>query len=191
MNYLNDYGVSEAVNMLGSVMIYVVLCMIISIAYRTLACLALHNDAKARGVKDATIYTVLEFFFPIIVAIVYLCTRNKAPKIQPKICNNCRTTVNTKSTFCPNCLGTEFTDYLIPNNEKYHKNAKIFTVFAVVFFIIANIVSTVGSQQLEKYSDDFLDKYGSYDYNDYYDNDDYQDFQDFLDQFENEFEEIE
>lgn len=188
MNYLDDYGVSYALNMLGSLLIYVVLCFIGGILFRTFACLALHNDAKARGVKDATIYTVLEFFFPIIVAIVYLCNRKKAAKIQPKLCNNCRTTVNTNSTFCPNCLGTEFTDYLIPNNEKYHKNAKIFTVIAIVLYVIANIISSIGSTYFTQYSNDFLDKYG---YNEYYDDDEYQDFEDFFEQFENEFEGIE
>lgn len=191
MNYLNDYGMSDTMNLLGSVMIYFAVYMIVSIAYRTFACLALHNDAKARGVKDATIYTVLEFFFPIIVAIIYLCNRKKAAKIQPKLCNNCRTTVNTNSTFCPNCLGTEFTDYLIPNNEKYHKNAKIFTILAIVIFVVANIVSSIGSKQLQQRSNDFLDKYGTYGYDEYYDDDEYQDFDDFFEQFENEFENIE
>lgn len=190
MNYLNDYGVNDALNMLASVMGYVIIGLIFSIAYRTFACLALYNDAKARGIKDSTVYVVLEFFFPIIVAIVYLCNRKKAAKIQPKLCNNCRTTVNTNSTFCPNCLGTEFTDYLIPNNEKYHKNAKLFVVIAIVIFVVSSIVSSVRSQQLEQSSKDFLDKYGN-GYNQYYDDDEYQDFEDFFNQFENEFESIE
>ena len=174
MNYLNDYGVNDALNMLASVMGYVIIGLIFSIAYRTFACLALYNDAKARGIKDSTVYVVLEFFFPIIVAIVYLCNRKKAAKIQPKLCNNCRTTVNTNS----------------PNNEKYHKNAKLFVVIAIVLFVVSSIVSSVRSQQLEQSSKDFLDKYGN-GYNQYYDDDEYQDFEDFFNQFENEFESIE
>ncbi len=190
MNYLNDYGVNEALNMLGSILIYFIVGFVFSVAYRTFACLALHNDAKARGIKDSTVYTVLEFFFPIIVAVVYLCNRKKAAKIQPKLCNVCRTTVNTNSTFCPNCLGTEFTDYLIPNNEKYQKNAKLFTILAIVLFVVANIFSSFGSQKVQQQSEDFLDEYG-YGYNqDYYD-DEYQDLDDFFNQFENEFEGIE
>lgn len=170
--------------MLGN---FAIVCAIYTI-FRVLMCFAVYFDATARGVKDKILFTVLTFFFPIIVGIVYLCIRKKTPKIQPKICNNCRTTVNTKSTFCPNCLGVEFTDYLIPNNEKYHKNSKICLIVAALCFALYIVASFSSSNQMQKYADEFsnVDPY-SY-YNQYDEYDEYEEFDEFLKQFGSELE---
>ena len=42
--------------------------------------LAIHRDCKAKNIKAKTAYTVLAFFFPFIVGIVYACTRNTAQR---------------------------------------------------------------------------------------------------------------
>ncbi|WP_296977628.1 hypothetical protein [uncultured Eubacterium sp.] len=148
--------------------------------FRAFICVAVNYDAKARGVKEKTLYTVLSFFFPLIVGIVYLCTRKNCKKIQPKICNNCHTTVDTNSTFCPNCLGTDFTDYLIRDNEKYHKNAKIFLIAGIAVYVVTCVVNVFFNIYFDKNAEPFIndiERYSNYldnyDDKDDYDNRDY------------------
>lgn len=45
-------------------------------------CLAINSDAKARNLKARKTYAILAFFFPLIVGIVYACTRNNAKTLD-------------------------------------------------------------------------------------------------------------
>lgn len=172
--FLNEYA-----PLIMNLLIFILAMLALSIAFRVFLCLAINYDAKARGVKDRTLYTVLSFFFPLVVGIVYLCTRKNCKKIQPKICNNCQTTVDTNTAFCPNCLGAEFTDYLIQDNEKYRKKAKIFLIVGIVFYVIAGVVNASYNIYFDNNAEQFindLDKYSQY--SDDYDNDYYDDYDD-------------
>lgn len=179
-NYSNPF-LDEYTPFIMNLIIYFVLAFVLSLIFKAFICAAINFDAKARGVKEKTMYTVLSFFFPIIVGIIYLCRRKNCPKIQPKLCNQCHTTVDTKSTFCPNCLGTEFTDYRIQNDVKYHKTSKIFLIIAIVVYVVTCVVNVFFNvyfsdnadkfiSDLEKYTDGYSD---SYDNSDDFDADDY------------------
>lgn len=87
------------------------------------------------------IFAVLGFFFPIPTAIVYLIVRKNAKKIQPKICNCCGISLDNSFAVCPQCGSTQFTDYLIVDNEKHHKVAKTTAISAAVLYVI---VLTIG-----------------------------------------------
>ena len=178
-NALNESGITELLAGMGGIIVYLILGFLFSVSYRTLACLAIYNDAASRGIKDKNLFTALEFFFPVIVAIIYLCLRKNATKVQPKMCNNCKTTVNTKSTFCPNCLGVEFTDYLIPNYEKMRKNARVFAIISIVMYCLTAFINSFGKAQIEKFNESLQKDYGTYEFDDEYDN-----LDDFLKQFD-------
>lgn len=131
-----------------------ILSMLFSLLVSIFTVMAINEDAKAIGIKNKTAYLVLSFFFPVIVAIVYFCKRKKAEKIQPKICNVCGAILNSNTQVCPRCAGTSFTDYLIVGNEKHHKNAKIFAIIAIVFFVLNMGVSTAADFYKE-FNDNF------------------------------------
>lgn len=105
--------------------------------------LAINEDANAIGVKNKTVYIVLAFFIPVLMAIIYVCKRKKAEKIQPKICTACGASVNSSTAICPRCANSNFVDYLITGNEAHHKKAKIFAIIAVIAFVLNMGVSLV------------------------------------------------
>lgn len=150
--------------------------------------LAINYDAKARGIKNRTLFAVLGFFFPVVVAIVYLIVRKNSRKIQPKLCNHCGLTVDTSVNMCPQCGSFEFTDYLIQDNEKYRKRAKVYAITALIMCLINLTFSVVIQLSGFFYTANFARDKNNYSYdNDYeysddYD-DDYDDYEDFFNQF--------
>lgn len=102
---------------------------------------AISEDSKARGIKNRMTFAVFGFFFPLPTAIVYMIVRNKAKKIQPKICNCCGISLDNSFSVCPQCGSKQFTDYLIVDNEKHHKVAKATAISAIVLYIV---VLTIG-----------------------------------------------
>ncbi len=149
--------------------------------------LAINYDAKAKGIKNRVLFAVLGFFFPFIIAIVYLIVRNNLKKIQPKICNCCGLTVDTSTNVCPKCSSTQFTDYLIYGNEKFRKRAKVYSITTVVLYVISLIFSFVIQLSGFFYTANFARDKSDYNYdNGYqynYDDDDSFDYDDFFDQF--------
>ncbi|MDD6355882.1 MAG: hypothetical protein PUG26_06035 [Oscillospiraceae bacterium] len=147
----------------------IILDSVLAIAFKVLVMLAIYNDAKAIAVKNKTVYIVLAFFFPLIVGIVYLCTRKTALKEVPKVCNICNTVVAPEFAHCPNCGGVIFTDYLVVNNEKFKKIAKNLLISAIIVCIASFSTSVaVEIESLEftkKFAEDYSD--GS-DYDDYF-----------------------
>ena len=70
-----------------------------------------------------------------------MIVRKNAKKIQPKICNCCGISLDNSFAVCPQCGSTQFTDYLIVDNEKHHKVAKTTAISAAVLYVI---VLTIG-----------------------------------------------
>lgn len=151
------------------------LASLFSLAARVFLVLAVYYDADSKGIKDKNIYAVLTLFFPIIMIIVYLCVRKSAAKIQPKMCNVCHTTVNTNSAFCPKCLSSSFTDYLVAGSVKKKKQSNFFSVMALLFYICAVINTVTVCSVLVQDFDDYIND-DSYSYNEhYFDDYDYSD----------------
>ncbi|WP_294835340.1 hypothetical protein [Eubacterium sp.] len=120
--------------------ILVLLSSFLSLVVCVLTSVAISEDSKARGIKNRVSFAVFGFFFPIPTAIVYLIVRKNAKKIQPKICNCCGISLDNSFAVCPKCGSTEFTDYLIVDNEKHHKVAKSTAVSAAVLYILVLII---------------------------------------------------
>lgn len=159
---------------------------------------AISEDSKARGIKNRMTFAVFGFFFPLPTAIVYLIVRKNAKKIQPKICNCCGISLDNSFTVCPQCGSTQFTDYLIVDNEKHHKVAKATAISAIVLYIV---VLTIGlymqfsgmfyttnfARDKNKYNYDNGYQYG-FNYDDDDDDDKYDEFDnDDLDDYFNQF----
>lgn len=172
------------------IVLYIVLIFVLILAFLVslFTCLAINEDAKARGIKSRKLFAALGFFFPLVVAIVYLIVRNNLSKIQPKMCNHCRLTVNSSVNVCPQCGSAEFTDYLIPDNEKFRKRAKTYAITALISYVIVMIISLIVQFSGLFYTSNFARDNNSYNYNNgyqYNNNDDDNDYNydDFFNQF--------
>lgn len=55
---------------------------VLAVLFNILMAVAVELDCRARNIKAKTAYSLLTFFFPIIVGIVYACTRKNAQKIS-------------------------------------------------------------------------------------------------------------
>ncbi|WP_297129315.1 hypothetical protein [uncultured Eubacterium sp.] len=120
--------------------VLVLLSSFLSLVVCVLTSVAISEDSKARGIKSRISFAVFGFFFPVPTAIVYLIVRNKAKKIQPKICNCCGISLDNSFAVCPQCGSTQFTDYLIVDNEKHRKVAKSTAISAAVLYILVLII---------------------------------------------------
>lgn len=86
--------------------------------------LAIGFDCKAKNVKSRTAYMVLAFFFPVIVAIVYLCNKNK--------------------------YNMAAAEQEIPNREKDAKSGKICTILAIIFMVASITCSGIYAASMVK-----------------------------------------
>lgn len=167
----------------SSVLMLLLLCLafLCSVVFRVCVCLAIYSDSKSLGIKKYATNVILAAFFPVIVSIVYLCTRKDAQKIVPKLCVTCNTTVTNDTRVCPNCGNTMFVDYVMAGYKKNKKTAKIFTVLAIIccvasISLTASAISTI-SDSVEYYSKNpssFFDEFDDKD--DASDNDDLEEF---------------
>lgn len=149
---------------------------------------AISEDSKARGIKNRMTFAVFGFFFPLPTAIVYLIVRKNAKKIQPKICNCCGISLDNSFSVCPQCGSTQFTDYLIVDNEKHHKVAKATAISAAVLYVIVLTIGLYMQFSGMFYTTNFARDKNNYNYdngyqygfnnddNDEFDNDDLDDY---------------
>lgn len=83
---------------------------VLGLLFNILMAIAVEQDCRARNIKAKTTYSLLTFFFPIIVGVVYACTRKNAQKIS---------------------------DEPVPNAQKLAKKSVALFVVAVIAFIAA------------------------------------------------------
>lgn len=155
---------------------------------------AISEDSKARGIKNRMTFAVFGFFFPLPTAIVYLIVRKNAKKIQPKICNCCGISLDNSFAVCPQCGSTQFTDYLIVDNEKHHKVAKATAISAAVLYVIVLTIGLYMQFSGMFYTTNFARDKNNYNYDNGYqygfnndDNDEFDkgDLDDYFNQFGN------
>ncbi len=188
-----QYPYSDVLQQIGfnQIIIYSLVSFVLSIVVRVFIMLAIGEDAKAIGIKNRTLYMVLAFFFPLIVGIVYLCTRKSAAKITPRMCMVCGQTMPPGTKYCYNCSSALLEDYKLSDSEPHIKNRKIFLILGISFYIVLFIFSqTMGisiinrlvrfAQEHQRDSgsySDYFDGYGNNGgYGDFGDFDDYEDF---------------
>lgn len=130
-------------SMFGNVMAIEALSSLLSLAFSTLLMLAIGFDCKAKNNDKRTMWMVLTFFFPIIVGIIYACTRNKNSIPQTKICPNCRAVLDGSMLYCPNCNNTYFPveDESRAAALKNSKNSKICFGVSVGVYVVSIILS--------------------------------------------------
>ena len=123
--------------------IYLVI-IVMDIAFRILIAFSINADCKARDLKSTTAFSVLAFFFPVIVGIVYAFARNSAQKNNhPKLCTNCNMTVNEAEFACPKCGNTNLSVWADPNAPKLKKKSINLFIIAIVIYVVAIIFTTV------------------------------------------------
>jgi predicted nucleic acid-binding Zn ribbon protein len=149
----------------------IMLMSVLQIAYRILFMLSIGFDCKAKGNKKQAMWMILSFFFPIIVGIVYACTRSKNVSEQ-KVCVSCGATLSATDNFCTTCGNSSFTYAENPNSKKQNKTSIILFAITVVCFVAymvlyVTLVANLTSQVLSDYDNDLDSDY----YSDYYDYD--------------------
>lgn len=141
-------------------MIIVIILLLIT---RIFIALGVYFDADSKGLKNKSLFGVMTFFFGIIMLIIYLCIRNSAERVQPKVCNRCHNIVHPAVKFCPKCNTAFFTYYQIPDLKNKKLKSNSFFILAVVFFIAGCIYSYVVTDyfwnSIDKFADEFDDKY--------------------------------
>jgi hypothetical protein len=120
---------------------------VLGLLSNVLIAVAISLDCKARNIKSRVAYSVLAFFFPLIVGIVYACTRKTAQKINNEP---------------------------VANASKLAKNSVIVFVIAVIAFVGSAGVSVYSSVSgavdlLDSVSDTEYYDMKSNQYDDYYD----------------------
>lgn len=107
---------------LQELMKYYLIVLGLSFLTSLFLCLAVNSDAKAKNIKSRKTYAVLTFFFPLIVGIVYACTRNNAQRLETPP---------------------------VENAQKLAKNSIIFFVVAVIIYVCSfGLGIYVGATQL-------------------------------------------
>lgn len=117
------FEMSEITALMGSSTLLMVaeLC---SLGVSICTMLAIGFDCKSKNVKSRTTYMVLAFFFPIIVAIVYLCNKSKYKMAAD--------------------------EQEIPEREKNAKSGKICTIIAVIMLVASLVLSAVSAVSMVK-----------------------------------------
>lgn len=173
---------------IGKFFVLYFVCIIVGLIFNALIAVAINVDAKARDLKSATLYSVLAFFFPLIVGIVYGVTRNNAQKNDhPKLCQSCNITVDANAYACPKCGNTNLAVWANPNaDSQMKKSVKIFIVAVVIYVIGAVAASGVAissfmdiandPDSFDSEIDEFINRIDDAD--DYYDLDDDSDYYD-------------
>lgn len=103
--------------------IFLVLGLLISVVgilTQLFLALAVHYDCKEKRIENATMWTLLTFFFGWIPAIIYICTRNNAKKQE--------------------FADQEINEVTINN---YKSKSKTFLILFIVFYIVTIIGAAV------------------------------------------------
>lgn len=165
-------------DILGNMMAIEALSSLLSLSFSTLLMLAIGFDCKAKNNDKKTMWMVLTFFFPIIVGIIYACTRNKNSIPQTKICPNCRAVLDESMSYCPNCNNTYFPVYEESRAAalKNSKNSKIcfgvsVGVYAVSIILSVIMLVTIVPTMIDSILDNTIDDIQGgfdYDFDDHY-----------------------
>lgn len=137
-SFMSDY-----IKILGSAMGFYVASLLLSALFSTLFMLAIGYDCKARNNPNRTVWMVLSFFFPLVVGIIYACTRNNNARPQLKACVTCGARLDASMTFCPNCGNNVFNQSENTIDDALVKKSKTFFGFSVAVYVISIFVSMV------------------------------------------------
>ncbi|MBQ3904979.1 MAG: hypothetical protein II744_08385 [Eubacterium sp.] len=175
-----NYNLSGAdAALVGKILLFSLVCIVASLAVRLLFALAVNHDAKAIGVKNKTLWSVLEFFFPLIIGIIYLCVRNSLEKTVPRYCTSCGATMPPNTKACYNCGSTMLLDFNITGAEQEKKSRKNCIIAGVVIYVVLFIGSQIFGISLvtdiirqydkprdfgsyEDYFEDYFEDFGKY-----------------------------
>ncbi|MBQ7202704.1 MAG: hypothetical protein IJS03_01660 [Eubacterium sp.] len=140
-----------------AILLLLAFATLFAILFRVFMLLSINFDCRSRNLKATTLLTILTFFFPIILGIIYAIIRHDAEP-NTKVCMTCKTPIDGSGRICPKCQGTMFSTPLPENTTKLKKRGIAFFVIAVVCFVIGS-VCTVGFQyNAVKAGVDFLER---------------------------------
>lgn len=105
---------------------------VLMIAYRIFMALAINLDCRARNIGVRRAFTILSFFFPIVIGIVYF-VRRKGLNKEYKVCHACGTKTRADQRRCSKCGSINLYEYESPRK-------KLLTVISIVL-CVASIAS--------------------------------------------------
>lgn len=148
--------------LISSLAAYSTIGTVLMIAHRVLMALAINLDCRARNIGARRMFTVLSFFFPIIIGIIY-CMRRKGLNKEYKVCHACGTRTRADQRRCSKCGSINLYEYESPKKKMLTAISIILCVASVVSFAVYE-VSEFDSQRKEieairngEYDEDELD----------------------------------
>ncbi|MBQ9516886.1 MAG: hypothetical protein IJI47_01365 [Eubacterium sp.] len=158
----------------GLVVALTVISIAFALLFRAIFAVAINLDCRSRSLKTTSLFTVLSFFFPVIVGIIYAAVRDKA-EVNKKACTACLTQVDGAANQCPQCRCMTFNAVLPPDAAKLAKSGVRLFILSVVMCAIAlgagvartvfaakiatDLAENYSEEDIEQWADDFLEEY--------------------------------
>lgn len=111
---------------------------VLSILSRVCIPLAINFDMRARNLAQRKKLTILSFFFPLIVGIVYAIKRKGMQKAF-KVCSKCGTHADPYAPKCPKCGGYMLLEYKNPKEKMLKVISIILCVIGVASYCVNEV----------------------------------------------------
>lgn len=142
---------------------YTAVGTILMIAHRLLMALAINLDCRARNIGARRIFTVLSFFFPIVIGVIY-CIRRKGLNKEYKVCHACGTKTRADQRRCAKCGSINLYEYESPKKRMLTAISIILCAASIISFAVYE-VSEFDAQKKEleairqgEYDDEYEDE---------------------------------
>lgn len=113
-----------------------VLGTVFSIFARILIPLSINLDCRARNLAQRKLFTILSFFFPVLIGIIYAIRRKSLQKAF-KVCSKCGSKADPYAANCPKCGGYMLLEYKNPK-------AKMLKTISIVLCVVGVLAYSAG-----------------------------------------------
>lgn len=132
------------------------------IALRLFIALAINLDCRAENLAQRKGFTILAFFFPIIIGIIY-ATKRKSMQKAFKVCSKCGTKADPYANKCPKCGGYMLLEYKNPKRKTLKIISIVLCVVGVLCYGAYQFIGFSGEAGAQKKALYFLnEKIGSF-----------------------------
>lgn len=106
---------------------------------RILIPLSINLDCRAKNLASRKLFTILSFFFPIIMGIIYAIRRKSLQKAF-KVCSKCGSKADPYATNCPKCGGYMLLEYKNPKEKMLKTISIVLCVVGVLSYCVGQFI---------------------------------------------------